>query len=392
MVARSRRCEPTQQPEVLPTAGEVFDDGTFLELIREQPGTTHLALLLQRGSTLKIADRHRLGSVTYVPATLSPGLLGHMHFPTRPRKYGSTATLFSALFELLKTTVGLDAREARVASAFVFATHFVDCLPIAPCLAITAAELADAVHFLRVLASLCRHAIPLASLQPADVWKLPSGLCPTLLLSQPVHTRSTLSCLWASQYRGFGVLHGDKIIDSQLAKAMILDEETPQEFLQIPAAQIFLAPARNALPVLDDSALREIAGQFQPKLLAYRFKNHAAVRRCAFDLTQFAGATRQMARTFCACFANDTQLQASVVSALRPQDEAARGARWMRLDSLVAEALLVGCHTPEITSIRVGELTNTVNGILAGRGDGVKVSSRRVGAILRSLNFFSQSR
>jgi hypothetical protein len=123
--------------------------------------------------------------------------------------------------------------------------------------------------------------------------------------------------------------------------------------------------------------------------LAYRLKNHAAVRRCAFDVPEFAGATRQVARTFGACFPDDPQLQASIVAALRPQDEAARGTRWTRLDSLVVEALLVACHTPATTTVRVGRIAETVNGILAGRGDTIQVSSRKVGGILRSLNFFS---
>ena len=376
------------QSSIIPTAGEAFDDGKVLELIREEPGSTELSLLrFRRGKKPVIAPVHPLPTGTYVPADLPAGLLRCMHLPARASSYRSTGDLFAQLVERLRTMCDCEACEAQIAAYFVLASHFVDCLGVAPCLGVVA-EPAEGANLLRVMACLCRHSLLLSDLQPAGMRNLPRGFYPTILLGQSALSSAAVNALRASQHRGFGVLQSDGVVDARCAKAFPIEEDTPEELLRLCSVQICLRPSQRPIPVLDDSTLRNLADLFQPQLLMYRLENHAAVRQSSFDVPEFAGATRLAARSFGACIVNNTELQAGVVAVLKAQDESARGARWMKLDSLVVEALLVLCHeNKEI--VRVGEVTKFVNEILECRGETIKISPRKVGSVLRSLNLLS---
>lgn len=389
MKAASQTSASARQSLTISTAGEAFGDGTLLELIREDPGSTELSLLrYQPGKKPVIASVHSLLTGTYVPADLSASLLRYMHLPARSTSYRSTGDLFGQIVALLSTTCGCEPQDAQLAAYFVVATHFVDCLDVAPCLGV-AADPAEGANFLRGLTSLCRHPLPLADLKSADMRNLPHGLHPTLLMTQPTLSSAAIKALQASQHRGFGVLKGDDVVDTRCAKVFLINDATPEELLCLCSTQIYLRSTQRPTTVLDDSLIRERADLLQPQLLRYRLENHAAVQQSSFDVPEFAGATRLAARSFGACIVNDSELQAAVVALLKVQDESARGARWMKLDSLVVEALLVLCHENK-EMVRVGEVATWVNGILEGRGESIKIGARKVGSVLRQLNLFSE--
>ena len=388
MKAASRTSASQPQSSTVPTLGEAFEDGTLIELIRKEHGSTELLLLLRQGKKQGIARVHRLAAGTYVPADLPTGLLRCTTLPARSADYRSPASLFGRLVELLRTRCGCEPREAKLAAYFALASHFSDCLDVPGSLGVFAAEEAAGRNLLRVLACLCRHPLPLADLRSAGMWNLPRGFCPTLLLSQSALSSATVSALRASQHRGFGVLQCDGVVDACCAKAILIDDNTPEELRRLCSVQIYLPPTQCAAAALDESTLRNIANCFQPILLQYRMENHAAVRRSTFDVPEFTGATRLAARIFGSCVANDPELEAGVVAVLKAQDESARGTRWMRLDSLVVEALLVPCHENK-QAVHVGEVEKLVNMILEGRGESIKVKARKVGAVLRSLSLLS---
>ncbi|HZC22546.1 MAG TPA: hypothetical protein VE866_04345, partial [Candidatus Binatia bacterium] len=239
-----------------------------------------------------------------------------------------------------------------------------------------------------LLSALCRHALLLADIR-SGLKGLPRGLYPTLLFSQSRFSSAALRSLRASQRRGFGVLEKFGVADPYCGKAVLIDENSPEDLLSFPCVQIYIGPDRDR-PVVDDALLNEIASNFQPQLLDYRLRNHAEVRRSTFDVAQFAGPTREIANALGSCVIGDDDLQVGVISALRAQDEAARADRWTRLDSLVLEALLVLCHERDRTDVYVGDLTRVVNGILEGRDETLRLKPRKVGDLLRSLNVVAE--
>ncbi len=366
------------------TAGKILADGTIVELVSAQPRSARLSLLARRGKRVWSGRRLVFEDRSYRPADIPGTVRRSMFLPARAINYGSTRNLFDRLVQLFERWLRLPEREAKVAAYFVIASHFTDCLRTAPCLIVAAADAGRAAQLLEVLGALCRHALTLADLQVGAA-ALPRGLYPTLLLSQTPFSSAGIRSLLASQRRGFGILQAVGVADAFCAKAIVVDEETPEQLLAMSCAEIYLAPDQEAR-VVDDAFLEEIAATFQPRLLDYRLKNYFAVRKSTFDAPSLAGPTREMARSFGACITNDPDLQTGTVEVLRPQDEAARGTRWVGLDSLVVEALLVLCHEKDTASIYVGDLTKVVNGLLYSRNERVRLKARKVGDLLRTLN------
>lgn len=371
------------RPRVVRTAGKILADGTILELVSAQPRSARLSLLARRGKRVWSGRQLTLEGRSYRPADIPRSVLRNMFLPARASNYRSTRDLFDGLVKVFEQRLRLPTREARVSTYFAIASHFTDVLRVAPCLIVATADLGSAVQLLEVLGALCRHALTLANLQ-AGLGALPRSLCPTLLFSQASFSAAGVRTLVASQRRGFGILQPVGVTDAFCAKAMVIDEETSEQLLAMPSAEIYLAPGQEA-PMVDDKFLVETAARFQPRLLDYRLKNYFAVGKSMFDAPSLAGDTREMARVFGACLTDDPELQSGVIEALRPQDEAARATRWTQLDSLVVEALLVLAHEKDTTSIYTGDVTELVNGLLESRKETVRFKDRKVGPLLRSL-------
>jgi hypothetical protein len=372
----------------IPTVGETFEDGTLIDLLASPSSPKRLSLILRRGNRSITGRRLFQDGRYYVPADLSPTLLEGMYLPGRAENYRSTRALFDSLVRMFTTKCRLSAREAQLPAYYELATHFADCFPALPSLAVVAADATDATRFLRVLAAGCRHALPLADLQSAALGRLPRGLRPTLILCQSLLTSATVRSLRASRNQGFGVLQLGGVADLCCPTAIAINEEASEELIAMANLEVYLEPNR-ATPLVRDADLKAIAAELQPVLLDYRLKNHAAVRTSSFDVPQFESATRETARALGACIVGDPELQAGVVEALKGRDEAKRSWQWTTPSSLVVEALLVLCHEPGRTSVYVGDIAEVANGILTGRKESVELSPRKVGPLLRALNVTS---
>ena len=372
----------------IPTVGETFEDGTLIDLLASPSSPKRLSLILRRGNRSITGRRLSLDGQYYIPADLPPTLSESMYLPERAVKYGSTRALFDGLVRMFASKCRLSDREAQLPAYFEMATHFTDCFPTVPSLGVIAADATDATQFLRVSATASRHALPLADLQSAALSQLPRGLRPTLILCQSLLTTATVRSLRASQNQGFGVLRLGGIADLCCSTAFAINAEAPEEMIAMANLEIYLEPNRD-LPIVRDVELKAIAADLQPRLLDYRLKNHAAVRSSTFDVPQFEGATREIARALGGCIVGDPELQAGVVEALKGRDEARRSRQWTTPSSLVVEALLVLCHEPGRTSVYVGDIAEVANGILTGRKESVELSPRKVGPLLRALNVTS---
>jgi hypothetical protein len=144
------------------------------------------------------------------------------------------------------------------------------------------------------------------------------------------------------------------------------------------------------MTVWDEGSEAELASEFQPKLLAYRLANLHKVRASSFDVPEFSGQARDLARSLGASIVGDPELQEFVIPLLRAHDQAIRVERTTELESLIVEALLVLCHESTADRVHVGEVTKLVNGIRKGRGESMVSKAREVGAKLRALGLFSE--
>jgi hypothetical protein len=128
------------------------------------------------------------------------------------------------------------------------------------------------------------------------------------------------------------------------------------------------------------------AEELQADLLRYRLEQHARVCRQEFRPPLFSsGPALQLARCVGGCI-DEAPILAALMEALAGLDEQARVARAGELPAIVVEALLVFCHEKR-GEVRAGELADTANAILAGRGERLAVRPRQMGALLAELGF-----
>jgi hypothetical protein len=370
------------------TGGEVFSDGSVLELIQVPNG--ELKLLSWDGKSAKMAGRFERGEETFVPLHVDPAILRTMRLPRKTAFYGSTRKLFSEISGLISRTTQAGDGVVLPLTFSVFATWLADNLPVAPFVWIVTPPTTTAAPLGRLLGLLCRRVLVVSDISSARFLSLPMDLLPTLLTEIFQPTRRALNLLRASTRHGTFVAAGGKAIDAFCAKIVFAPEP-----LRDPASagfplELVLPPTRQYVPPISASEAERIATEYQAKLLWYRLLNRAKVRAPAFNMNQFTGPMQELAYSLAAPITDDDALQSEIVPFLKPLDREIRDDRASLLPAIVLEVLLARCHSTMGKDFPVAEMTECVNTVLRDRGEMLDVSPETVGWTLRTLGFHTR--
>jgi hypothetical protein len=120
-------------------------------------------------------------------------------------------------------------------------------------------------------------------------------------------------------------------------------------------------------------------------MLHYRLRSLAKVQAPKFELSQFTVPMQEIAFNLGACVVDDEELQARIVSLLRPADSGLRVDHASLLPAIGIEVLLARCHTASGKYFPVTDFSQDVNTVLRGRGEDLEVSPEKAGWILRAL-------
>ena len=330
---------------VVHTGGEVFSDGSILELIRGPK--CELNLLRWDGKSAKMAGQFVRGDETFVPMRVDPVILRSMRLPNSIEKYGSTRKLFTEISGLISQTTQAGDSVALPLTFFVFATWLADSLPVAPFAWIVTPPTTTAAPLGQLLGLLCRRAFVLSDVSSTRFHSLPMDLQPTLLTEIFQPTRRALNLLRASTRHGAFVAAGGKAMDAFCAKIVFAPEP-----LRDPASagfpfELVLPPTLEYLPPISASEVERIATEYQAKLLRYRLLNRAKVRAPTFDMNQFTVPMQELAYSLAASIVDDEALQSEIVPFLKPLDREIHVDRASLLPAIVLEVLLARCHNDE---------------------------------------------
>ncbi len=350
-----------------------------LELVR--PRTDSTVLLFWNGQESSVCKSFNFGTQTYVAADFRSDIPPDIRLARTMRDYRSAEVLVNEIADIFRSFTGASQADAELAAYFAIATHFPECRDPALRGIVSAADEWDASRFLKLLACFCRHALPLAIFDVAQLWRLPPGCAPTFLISDPKPSKNLVALLNATQHHGFALPRAGQTV-SRPFSAVILDCDdglsgvAPSSFCRIDATP------RTRAELLSDEALGNIEDKFQSQLLSYRLCHWAQVARATFDACDLAGSTRAVASVIGSCFPRNRTLQVRVQELLKPQDEDRRFDSACGATAVVLDALLVLCHEGK-EKVHVGDVAQTANVILDAREDGYQLEPRRVGEILR---------
>jgi hypothetical protein len=362
------------------TGGEVFSDGSLLEIVHDPSGAARPTLLHWDGKVATVGPEMILGGCRYVPVELDPNLYRHLRLPSRLVKYGSTTQLFDNVRGLIAKYSGLTDKYSDLLTYFVFSTFFVDCLETVPCVILHGCASAEAVALLRLLGWFCRHPVLLTDAGLS----VPECLRPTRLICQ---SHISLDKLLAPlQLSGFGTSRHGSVHEISSATAIYLgDAELRSPFIDS-CLRIPVAPSRLIASRIDEEREAAVLKELQNQLLSYRLLHFTKVKSSNFDVPEFSGSVRGLARTLGACIVEAPDLLTTLVMRLQDCDQAMRLDRVSQIHSILIEALLVCCHERR-SDVHIVDVAELANDILSRHGESLQLSAREVGGNLKTLGF-----
>jgi len=363
------------QPTTIPTSGEVLEDGSFLELVREPPGSDKVSLLHWKSGQATVAQEHVLGSRAYVASENAEFL---RQLPGKPLPYASTEELFQEVVDFLSGFVTVWDNDKLLLAHFCFASYFYDCVSMSPFLLLCGPSSVDGVSVLQVLACVCRHPVLLAK---ATVSSLPHELSPTRLICQP--NANLESWLPALLFPGLGFVDRGLRRMRGATAVFVGCEKLTTPFADA-CLSVSLPPQLMSFSIQDEEHQDVPVQKLRNQLLRYRLENFSRVRAAGLDASHFRGSTRELVRTLGTCIVDAPAIQDRLVALLEPREDASRIESATSFRAVIIEALIAACHEQK-PSIYVGEITELANGILTRNEETVILRPKQVGAILKHL-------
>jgi hypothetical protein len=374
----------TTHREAIKTTGQLFPDGTMLELVRPEPGADELGLLRWDGKSATIGKQFEVNDKIYRPVSLNRTHLSALHLPRHAAAYGTTRDLFNGIVRLFTEYSDIPESGAWQIAYFILASFLTERLVAAPFLSLTAPFGTPRTQLLRLLSCICRRALILADVTPAAIASLAS-LRPTFVFDEPNLSRRTERFLYASNSGGRIAVGNGRITDVSSAKVICCREPLRDALLASQALQVTLSPPSRQLPFLGERVCASIAAEFQAKLLQYRLENLNRICTPDVDVSELAVTLQDVARNIGSCIVDDKELQLGVVQLLRGRDQDVHLDSSTELGSAILEGLIFCCHGSRLR-VLCGELADVVNTIWEGRGEGRKTTPESVGRKLRALD------
>lgn len=373
------------------TAGEVFADGSMIELIGGGRGENPM-LMLWNGKDETIGAHIEHNGVKYEPARLPANLLREWTLPTQSGPYGTTGKLLAEICEMVRNFGGLSEEPASLVGRFILCSWLVEGIQVAPALVLVGPDTPQGSHLVGLLHCLCRHGLRMTGLTPAGMRSLPSGAGFTFLISQSTISRPLELLLNDASRRDQKIPHHGNLLDLFGAQVIRADSISFGEAFNLRSITIPMISGGTQPPSLDPEPQYRITAEFQAKLLGFRRANLSAARSLHFDSSKFAPSMSGLAHCLAAATPDDPELQAGVFELLREKDMEIRDGKWVELNTVAVESLLVAYHDSPGMAVYVGDLAKTAQEILNRRGEESSVDAGAVGKQLKILGFRTEPR
>jgi hypothetical protein len=372
------------------TTGEYFPNGTALEPIRDNSGA--IALLRWDGQETSIAPQVEINGHLYQPAALDQSIARALRIPHGLAPFGTAQRLVQEMSRVLAQYTALPNNLVTAVTRFLLATWLIPSLQMAPWLSIRGRNTALANTLIRLLNCFCRRALLLSDVRAGSIGTLPLHWGLTLVLTQPRLGSEVERLLLAARQRDGYIVRGGRLISVYGPIVTYGHYETGFGGGMLAPIEIPALPTVVPLPLLQREVEDRVAQEFQAKLLAYRLANGRRVSEVSLDVSVLQPSLGEVGRSLAACTPDDPELQIGIIHALQTQQESMRAATWTDLDVVLVEALLFYCHEGKADCVYVGEIGKAAMGILAGRGERLKLAAKTVGAKLRLLGIQIESR
>ncbi len=371
-------------------------DGTLIELLEDPLDATQTRLAVCTNGRCVVGLGARDEGLELLPVPRHEGLLAHIRLPRGVRPYGSVSKLLGDVEALIKRCVILpDDRLVSLVARFVLSTWVADRLPVAPYLCIVGLPESGKTTLAQVLVLVCHRALLTADITPCVLLEACTNLNCTLLIDDADSQVKALSRLLR-----MGTTPG--LIS--MGKNPGLHSFGPKVlcFLELPDDPAFntrcvVIPIKEAnaanLARPDDPTILALADNLRRQLLQYRFDHFYRVR---LDSVPIDRALRPRAHDLFRCLAavaGAGEDWDSLSRAVFHQDVALRDPLTPPQAAVVAACFSqVHLAARNFRSLLVSYLTKLVNDELERNEERLRLTPRKVGAVLTTLGFLKRER
>lgn len=370
---------------------------SLLESIRDPKDPTRFLFLIWKDGKATIVPQLQQNGRLFTPPEIDSAAHEDLRLPNQIMACGDPSETLAQLNGTISKFVDLSEDDCLLVSMFILSSWFPDCMKVTPYLWVVGPLESGKSTLLRLLHCLCRRALIIGDLRGASLYKF-SSLHPTLILDE-FETDSTRMgsevrrLLRNGSTRGVPVARNGKLFEVYGPKVIASRESPLDVALASRAIIIRLLPTQKNLLPLDEAAEERISSEFQPRLLMYRLQNHSCVKEYRISVQKVQGLnarTRDLAQAMAAPLLGEAMLEDQLLEILREYDRESRADLCLEPEWLVVEAVFDLCHegianNRMISEILVGGVCFHINKLLASRGEGVRLTARSVGSLLKSL-------
>ena len=367
--------------KIVKTTGEMFTDGSILELV-SSPTDRTLQLLLWKKQQRKIASQIAHRGRVYQPPDVDQTLVQAIQFATDAREYGSAHNLLNGVCELFARYIGVTSEEAALLTAWSTSTWFPECASSPPTLLITGTDMCHAIALLRLLRCLCRRALLLTDISRRDLLDV-SFLQPTLLLNEPVQLPKIWPLFGTSNHHGVSVLGKGRAHNLASCRAFFLGME---HAWTDGAVHFALPPARGELPTLDAQRQAEIARRFQSQYLMYRLRNLQKIRESHSAVHPVNFPHNATAHNLAACIEEEPNIAQAIAPILQRQEQDNHVQNSCDVARAIIEVIWAPLHERE--EMPISRIADLANALLRSRGETLEYRAEEIGWKLRNLGLY----
>ena len=336
--------------------------------------------------------------MVYVPPDPMEGLHSQINLPNGVRPCREPAALIADIVDTLGKFIEADRELLVLLASVVFCSWFPDCFEAAPYVWIVGPLGSAKTKLLRLLSCMCRRALLVGDVRAGSLYTLTDSYNPTLLIDElDLDDRNSvdmLRLLRTGTVAGVPAVRNGKLFSTHGLK-IVASREVPRDApLLSRCVVVSMLPSGDETQPLDDVAMRQIAQRFQPEMLMFRFANHSRVKSFRLPsnvLEDFTPRMKQIALALVAPILRHTESESIVMSALRERDRAAKIERALEPEWLAEETLFGLIHESSVHSILVGGVAASINEKLEFRGEGFRISARKIGSVLKSLGLRTEA-
>lgn len=379
-----------------------LEDGSLVEMIEDHEKSSRTLLAIFKEGEVRYVHKHKCAGQVLVPIPREREIIRHVRLPRGAKPFESVAFLLREIDTIFSACLDLEEKYRFLLASFVLSTWFIECLPVAPYVALVGLPCSGKSTVLRLLRLLCRRTLLTADITSAAFYRVCDRLTPTLLIDETGTAgkrRDLFHLLRTGTSRDVIALRRDQSFRAFGAKVVSWTELPNDAALN---SRCIVVPVhetkRTDLKRLTDTGILEAADDLQQRFLQYRFEKfrvlslpripgderlHSRARDLYEALALPMGENREACERLVDCFAVQ---QSSNREPLHPTYSA------------VLNFLNHDIHSYPRTSprrigpIQIGSLTDCVNNFLQWEGERFRLNPRQVGAALTALGMLNRKR